>query len=123
MGSLYEPVRYATPQEGLPNDIGNESSGPAEITIFHPEAYEAMDGPDNRNTRSDWYDLLYPRISSIFTRDRQLHHERRKMWEQALSRKGLVNPMAHNMLSTNTVVQHWPSIIGGWWKRYEHCKA
>ncbi|OQD64126.1 hypothetical protein PENPOL_c008G10796 [Penicillium polonicum] len=49
-----------------------------------------MDGPDNDNTRSDWYDLLYPRISSIFTRDRQLHHERRKMWEQALSRKTLL---------------------------------
>ncbi|KAK4868972.1 hypothetical protein LT330_006581 [Penicillium expansum] len=65
-------------------------TGPSEITIFHPEAYEAMDGPKNRNTRSDWYDLLYPRISSIFTRDRQLHHERRKMWEQALSRKALV---------------------------------
>ncbi|KAJ5529440.1 hypothetical protein N7527_002833 [Penicillium freii] len=65
-------------------------TGPAEITIFHPKAYEAMDGPDNGNTRSDWYDLLYPRISSIFTRDRQLHHERRKMWEQALSRKALL---------------------------------
>ncbi|KAJ6179762.1 hypothetical protein N7519_010223 [Penicillium mononematosum] len=79
---------------------------PAEVTIFHPEAYEAMDGPDNHNTRSDWYDLLYPRISSIFTRDRQLHHERRKMWEQALSRKGL-NLMAHNKSKTDTVVQHW----------------
>lgn len=65
-------------------------SGPEEITIFHPEAYEAMDGLNNRNTRSDWYDLLYPRISSIFTRDRKLHHGRRKMWEQALNTKGLV---------------------------------
>ncbi|KAJ5870231.1 hypothetical protein N7455_005172 [Penicillium solitum] len=84
--------------------------------MFHPEAYEAMDGPDNDNTRSDWYDLLYPRISSIFTRDRQLHHERRKMWEQALSRKGLVDPTIHNTLNTDTVVQHYSSIIGGWWK-------
>ncbi|KAJ5115372.1 cytochrome P450 [Penicillium alfredii] len=64
-------------------------TGPAEITIFHPAAYEAMDGPGNRNTRSDWYDLLYPRISSIFTRDRKLHHERRKMWDHALSAKVL----------------------------------
>jgi hypothetical protein len=63
-------------------------SGPGEITIFHPEAYEAVDGLQNRNTRSDWYDLLYPRISSIFTRDKKLHNERRKMWEQALSTKG-----------------------------------
>jgi hypothetical protein len=64
-------------------------SGPGEITVFHPEAYEAMDGLQNRNTRSDWYDLLYPRISSIFTRDKKLHNERRKMWEQALSTKGV----------------------------------
>ncbi|KAJ6027722.1 Cytochrome P450 [Penicillium canescens] len=63
--------------------------GPGEITVFHPEAYEAMDGLQNRNTRSDWYDLLYPRISSIFTRDKKLHNERRKMWEQALSTKAL----------------------------------
>lgn len=91
MGSSYELVRYITSQVGIPDNIEYKSSGPSEITIFHPEAYEAMDGPNNRNTRSDWYDLLYPRISSIFTRNRQLHHERRKMWEQALSRKGLVN--------------------------------
>ncbi|EKV09937.1 hypothetical protein PDIG_28250 [Penicillium digitatum PHI26] len=87
-------------------------TGPSEITIFHPEAYEAMDGSDNRNTRSDWYDLLYPRVSSIFTRDRELHHERRKMWEQALSRKGVVNCRAHNVLETDAVVQLWSSIIG-----------
>jgi hypothetical protein len=66
----------------------NALLGPGEITIFHPEAYEAMDGPQNLNTRSDWYDLLHPRISSIFTRDKKLHNERRKMWEQALSTKG-----------------------------------
>lgn len=119
MGSLYEQVGYIATQEVLPHKIEIEWLGPAEITIFHPEAYEAMDGPDNHNTRSDWYDLLYPRISSIFTRDRQLHHERRKMWEQALSRKGL-NLMVHNRSKTDTVVQHCPSIIGGWWKRYGH---
>ncbi|KAJ5502594.1 hypothetical protein N7463_005468 [Penicillium fimorum] len=90
MGNSYEPVKDTTRRVRVRDNIGVESSGPAEITIFHPEAYEAMDGHHNRNTRSDWYDLLYPRISSIFTRDRQLHNERRKMWEQALSRKALL---------------------------------
>ena len=61
-----------------------------------------------------WYDLLYPRISSIFTRDRQLHHERRKLWEQALSGKGLVNSMAHKQSRTDTIIQHYSSTIGGW---------
>ncbi|KAJ5963974.1 uncharacterized protein N7479_003850 [Penicillium vulpinum] len=87
--------RYPKPNRDSLVTLGIKYSGPAEITIFHPEAYEAMDGPNNHNTRSDWYDLLYPRISSIFTRDRQLHNERRKMWEQALSRKGLVHLKYH----------------------------
>ncbi|EED14653.1 cytochrome P450, putative [Talaromyces stipitatus ATCC 10500] len=65
-------------------------SGPEEITIFHPAAHEAMDGPGNNNVRLDWYDLLYPHISSIFTRDRDLHNARRKMWEHALSRTALL---------------------------------
>lgn len=113
MGSLCVPVRYIATQVGLLDNVEIEFSGPAELTIFHPEVYEAMDGPENRNTRSDWYDLLYPRISSIFTRDRQLHHERRKMWEQALSRKGLVNSMAYKKSKTDTIIQHCSSTIGG----------
>lgn len=44
-----------------------------------------MDGAKSQNKRSDWYDLLYPRISSIFTRDKKVHDARRKMWDQALS--------------------------------------
>lgn len=63
-------------------------TGPNEITLFHPAAHEAMDGRLNRNTRSDWYDILYPRVSSIFTRDRAFHHKRRRMWSNALSTTG-----------------------------------
>lgn len=44
-----------------------------------------MDGAQNRNTRSDWYDLLYPRISSLFTRSKIVHNARRKVWESALN--------------------------------------
>lgn len=64
------------------------SSGPNEITIFHAAAFEAMDGPRNLNRRSDLYDLLYPRISSIFTRDKKVHEARRKTWDQALNISG-----------------------------------
>ncbi len=60
-------------------------TGPNEITLFHSSAYETMDSAKNRNKRSDWYDLLYPRISSIFTRDRAVHDARRKVWDQAMS--------------------------------------
>ncbi|KAH8785239.1 cytochrome P450 [Diaporthe sp. PMI_573] len=59
-------------------------TGPNELTLFHPAAFEALDGPRSRNTRSDWYDLLHPRISSIFTRDQGMHKDRRKLWEKIM---------------------------------------
>ncbi|KAI0443563.1 benzoate 4-monooxygenase cytochrome P450 [Xylaria telfairii] len=60
-------------------------TGPNELTLFHPAAHEAMDGPKNSNTRSDLYDLLHPLVSSIFTRDCEIHDDRRKLWDKALS--------------------------------------
>lgn len=66
----------------------NSHQGPNEISIFHPGALETMDGHESNTSRSDWYDLLYPRISSVFTRDKALHHQRRQVWLQSLSSKG-----------------------------------
>ena len=66
----------------------NRRQGPSEITVFHPGAFEAMDGPKSNTTRSDWYDLLYPRVSSVFTRDKKLHSDRRRIWLHSLSDKG-----------------------------------
>ncbi|KAJ5622751.1 cytochrome P450 [Penicillium lividum] len=40
------------------------SLGPAEITVYHPGAYEAMDGPGNQNTRSDWRKMWTNSLSS-----------------------------------------------------------
>ena len=47
-----------------------------------------MDGPKSNTTRSDWYDLLYPRVSPVFTRDKALHDDRRRLWSHSLSTKG-----------------------------------
>ena len=62
--------------------------GPGEITIYSTVAFEAMDGPNNNNTRSDWYDLIHPRTSPIFSRDEESHTKKRRVWNQALSTKG-----------------------------------
>ncbi|OTA56081.1 putative cytochrome P450 [Hypoxylon sp. EC38] len=67
----------------------NKSQGPNEITICHPAAFEIMDGPKNRNIRSDWYDLIYPRASTVFTRDKILHNARRKIWDNSMSSSSL----------------------------------
>ena len=58
--------------------------GPGEITIFHPAAFDAMDGSSNNNTRLDWSDLVHPRISPISSRDGKSHIERRRVSSQAL---------------------------------------
>ncbi|KAJ6115231.1 cytochrome P450 [Penicillium sp. IBT 16267x] len=79
-------------------------TGPAEITVYHAAAYEAMDGQGNQNTRSDWYDLLRPRVSSIFTRDRDLHIVRRKMWTNALSSSAIRQYHHRIMEKVNTLV-------------------
>ncbi|PVH91169.1 hypothetical protein DM02DRAFT_366537 [Periconia macrospinosa] len=39
-------------------------TGPSEITIFHPAGLEFLDGPNNRNGRSDWYETLGERFGT-----------------------------------------------------------
>ncbi|CEJ59403.1 hypothetical protein PMG11_08028 [Penicillium brasilianum] len=76
--------------DGLHKKYGNfVRTGPGEITIFHPKAWEAMDGAGNANIRSDWYDIVHPRISPIFSRKVEDHTERRKVWSRALSTKSI----------------------------------
>ncbi|KAI1327022.1 cytochrome P450 [Xylariaceae sp. FL0255] len=59
-------------------------TGPSEITIFHPAGLEWLDGPLNRNIRSDWYDMLLPSIG-VFSRDLAVQVHRRKVWDKAMS--------------------------------------
>ncbi|PYH34145.1 cytochrome P450 [Aspergillus neoniger CBS 115656] len=90
---------------------------PAEVTVYHPAAYEAMDGPGNQNTRSDWYDLLFPRISSIFTRDRALHNTRRRIWTRATSSSAIrqyqhrIVQKVHKLKCLILAQQHQPILV------------
>jgi hypothetical protein len=63
-------------------------SGPNEITIFHPAAFDLLDGFSNETTKDVWYDIITPLSSLIFTRDNGVHKEGRKVWAQGLSVKG-----------------------------------
>ncbi|OTA95489.1 hypothetical protein M434DRAFT_379728 [Hypoxylon sp. CO27-5] len=50
-------------------------TGPNEITICHPAAFEIMDGPKNRNIRSDCPAIWIPRITfAFFPRVWKLRH-------------------------------------------------
>ncbi|TGJ88456.1 hypothetical protein E0Z10_g286 [Xylaria hypoxylon] len=50
-------------------------TGPNEITLFHPAAPELLDGFGNETTRDVWYDIVRPRTSAIFTRNKLEHKE------------------------------------------------
>ncbi|KAI1160871.1 cytochrome P450 monooxygenase-like protein [Nemania serpens] len=64
-------------------------TGPNEITVFNPAAFELLDGFGNETTRDVWYDIVRPRTSAIFTRDKLEHKEGRKFWAQGLSSKAM----------------------------------
>ncbi|KAI1410215.1 putative cytochrome P450 [Hypoxylon sp. FL1857] len=64
-----------------------------------------MDGPRNRNTRSDWYDLVYPRASTVFTRDKTVHSVRRKMWDNALSSSSLAEYLRRTPRQVQTLTE------------------
>ncbi|GAP85610.1 putative cytochrome P450 [Rosellinia necatrix] len=77
-------------------------TGPNEITIFHPDAIQLLDGWNNGNTKDTWYDIMQPRSSAIFTRDEIDHRERRKPWVQSLATKNmdLLRPRLANLTHT-----------------------
>ncbi|KAI0399894.1 cytochrome P450 [Xylaria palmicola] len=62
-------------------------TGPNEITIFDPAAFELLDGFGNETTRDVWYDIVRPRTSAVFTRDKLEHKEGRKFWALSMSNK------------------------------------
>ncbi|KAI1431257.1 cytochrome P450 [Xylaria sp. CBS 124048] len=64
-------------------------TGPSEITIFHPDVFQATDGPKTECIKSEWYDLLWPESSLLTTRDRALHDERRRNWKMCFSPQAL----------------------------------
>ncbi|KAI1819124.1 cytochrome P450 [Xylaria intraflava] len=64
-------------------------TGPSEITIFHPDVFQATDGPKTECVKSEWYDLLWPESSLLTTRDRTVHDERRRDWKSCFSPQAL----------------------------------
>jgi len=66
----------------------DDSQGPSELTITHPDVYQAIDGPGNACSKADWYDLNHPLKSLFMTRDRKSHDNRWRIWDQGFSTKG-----------------------------------
>ncbi|KAK8008231.1 hypothetical protein PG991_010782 [Apiospora marii] len=64
-------------------------TGPRELTVIDPSVPLAVDGPGNRCTKPDWYDLLSPDKAVNTTRSLADHARRRRVWDRGFSPKAL----------------------------------
>lgn len=78
-------------------------TGPTEITVFHPSAFAAIDGPDTECIKSEWYDLLHPDRALLTTRNRTIHDSRRRDWKQGFINRGLSRPSLPSSLCSPTL--------------------
>ncbi|RWA07192.1 hypothetical protein EKO27_g7914 [Xylaria grammica] len=60
-------------------------TGPAEVTVFMPEAHEAVGGRRSECIKSEFYDLLWPEKALFAARDKGVHAKRRKVWQYGFS--------------------------------------
>lgn len=66
----------------------NQNLGPSEVTVFHPDVFEAIDGLRSDCIKSEWYDILYPNLSLVTARVKETHRLRRAEWKRGFSAKG-----------------------------------
>ncbi|KAJ6012324.1 hypothetical protein N7522_002679 [Penicillium canescens] len=64
-------------------------TGPTELSIADPAAVQAIYGNQSKATKGPWYTLLDPRVCLSFTRDKQEHARRRKVWDHGFSTKAI----------------------------------
>ncbi|KAI9667972.1 MAG: hypothetical protein M1821_000792 [Bathelium mastoideum] len=60
-------------------------TGPAEVTVFTPEAHEAVSGRQSECIKSEFYDLLWPERALFAARNKAIHMKRRRTWQYGFS--------------------------------------
>ncbi|KAF2995646.1 hypothetical protein E8E13_000561 [Curvularia kusanoi] len=73
--------------------------GPNEISIFHPGAFEILADAKNTARRDEFYDVLRPRFSVVFTRDKGEHKALRALWAQGFSSKSAMDEYMPRLIS------------------------
>lgn len=61
--------------------------GPNELSFFDPAAVSVILGP--KCSKGPFYDITLPLVSMQTTRDKQLHAERRRIWDKGINVKGI----------------------------------
>ncbi|KAJ5090124.1 hypothetical protein N7532_008808 [Penicillium argentinense] len=64
-------------------------TGPSEVTVYHPDVFMAIDGPQGNCVKSDWYDLLHPKQSLVTARKKEVHAGRRRQWNRGFTSQAL----------------------------------
>ncbi|KAI8633819.1 cytochrome P450 [Xylariaceae sp. FL1651] len=75
-------------------------TGPAEITVFHPDVFIAIDGPRSECIKAEWYDVLHPNLALVTARDRAVHAARRREWNRGFTSQARAE---HNARVLNSV--------------------
>ena len=85
------------------------TSGPTELTIFHPDAVNAVHGPNSLCTKAAWYDHLLPLLSLGSTRAKGVHDERRRALNPMFTVKGKFSRIADSLstvFTDKTITSH-----------------
>ncbi|KAE8151233.1 cytochrome P450 [Aspergillus avenaceus] len=64
-------------------------TGPSEVTVFHPDVFMSVDGPNTQCIKSEWYDLLHPEKALVTARTKDAHAPRRRQWNRGFTPKAL----------------------------------
>lgn len=64
-------------------------TGPSEITIFTPDAIPHILGSQTRCKKSMWWEMMWPEVSMVTTRDKEMHDSRRRAWDHGFSISGM----------------------------------
>ncbi|KAK5637413.1 hypothetical protein RRF57_013125 [Xylaria bambusicola] len=67
-------------------------TGPQELTIIDPEAFDAIAGARTTCIKAPWYDMLHPYVSVNSIRTKEGHGPRRKRWDEALQLSSMYVP-------------------------------
>ncbi|KAK4063919.1 hypothetical protein Trihar35433_8627 [Trichoderma harzianum] len=70
-------------------ELASGARGPAEITVFHPDVFMAVDGPRSECVKSEWYDILHPGQALVTARNKSVHAIRRREWNAGFTTKAL----------------------------------
>ncbi|KAM4059087.1 cytochrome p450 [Hirsutella rhossiliensis] len=64
-------------------------TGPAEVTVFHPDVFVALESPRSECIKADWYDLIHPSLGLVTVRDKSVHAARRREWNRGFTAKAV----------------------------------